>query len=300
MREELSATLEAVGLPPLRRAGQPLALASSRRFPDGAAWHIEIPSVEGPDALEAVLQEARRLSIPIHRVSQGSGVLLLSDDELAAMARIGADAGYEVVLWAGPRSGWDISAMARSSSGATSSAAVRGPAGIAAGVEEALRAAAAGIDGVLVADTGLLWALGRAKVAGKLPGDFVLKTSLALPTTNPATAIALTEMGATSLNLPTDLPLADIAAIRAAVDVPLDCYIEGADDFAAPLRYHEITELVEVAAPVHLKFGLRNVAGVYPAGGHLAATVVAATRERVRRAALGVEALRRRGAPEIL
>jgi hypothetical protein len=53
-----------------------------------------------------------------------------------------------------------------------------------------------------------------------------------------------------------------------------------------------------VAAPVHLKFGLRNVAGVYPAGGHIAATVVSASRERVRRAAIGLETLRRR-APEL-
>lgn len=53
-----------------------------------------------------------------------------------------------------------------------------------------------------------------------------------------------------------------------------------------------------MAAPVHLKFGLRNVAGVYPAGGHIAATVVSASRERVRRAAIGLETLRRR-APEL-
>jgi hypothetical protein len=74
----------------------------------------------------------------------------------------------------------------------------------------------------------------------------------------------------------------------------LDIYIEGADDFAAPLRYHEIDEIVAVAAPVQLKFGLRNTPGVYPAGGQLAATVISASRERVRRAAIGLETLRRR------
>jgi len=170
--------------------------------------------------------------------------------------------------------------------------------GLSASLKAGLAALPAGIDGVLVSDVGLLWALGRAKRAGRLPADFVLKTSLALPTMNPASARVYVELGATSLNLATDLPVADIAGIREAVDVPLDCYIEGADDFAAPLRYHEIEEIVEVAAPVHLKFGLRNVAGVYPAGGHIAATVVSASRERVRRAAIGLETLRRR-APEL-
>jgi hypothetical protein len=273
-------------------------LASERRFADGSAWRVEIPSVEGPEAMRAVMAESAARAVPVHRVSQGSGIALLTDAELAEMAELGRASGYEVVLWAGLRAAWDISAMARSASGATGAAASRGASAIAAGLEEAMRAADAGIDGVLVSDVGLLWALGRAKRAGKLPADFVLKTSLALPTMNPASARVYVELGATSLNLATDLPIADIASIREAVDVPLDCYIEGADDFAAPLRYHEIDQIVEVAAPVHLKFGLRNVAGVYPSGGHIAATVVAASRERVRRAAIGLETLRHR-APQL-
>jgi hypothetical protein len=50
---------------------------------------------------------------------------------------------------------------------------------------------------------------------------------------------------------------------------------------------------VRVAAPVYLKFGLRNAPDVYPAGTHLEATTVALTRERVRRARLGMELLAR-------
>ncbi len=269
------------------------ARASEGRFPDGAPWRVEIPSVEGPEAFQAVLDESAKLKVVVHRVSQGSGVTLLSDIELRDMAEMGKGSGVEVVLWVGARAAWDISAMARSSSGAAAASSVRGARGISSGLEEALRAAEAGVQGVLMADVGLLWALGRAKQAGILPAQFVLKTSLALPAMNPASAKLYADLGATSINLPTDLPLDDIWAIRRAVAVPLDCYIEGADDFAAPLRYHEIGEIVSVAAPVNLKFGLRNVGGVYPAGGHLSATVVSASRERVRRASLGIEALSR-------
>jgi len=39
---------------------------------------------------------------------------------------------------------------------------------------------------------------------------------------NPASARVYVDLGATSLNLATDLPVADIAGIREAVDVPLD------------------------------------------------------------------------------
>ncbi|MDQ3856800.1 MAG: hypothetical protein M3281_10470, partial [Chloroflexota bacterium] len=63
--------LESLGLPP----GDATALPdSAKRFPDGAQYRVEIPSTEGPVALRAVLDEAERQGIGIHRVSQGSGV----------------------------------------------------------------------------------------------------------------------------------------------------------------------------------------------------------------------------------
>ena len=55
----------------------------------------------------------------------------------------------------------------------------------------------------------------------------------------------------------------------------------------------EVPELVRVAAPVHLKFTVRNAPGLYPSGEHLAGPAVASARERVRRAAIGVALLRR-------
>lgn len=263
------------------------------RFPDGRRYHVEIPSVETPEALTAVLDEASRRGIRVDRVSQGSGVSLLLDAELREMAAMARESEVELVLWCGLRCSWDISAMARSSSGSVAAAAVRGRLGLEAALDESLRAAQAGVSGVLVADVGVLTMLGEAKHMGVLPESFVLKTSLALPCANPATARSYVAAGATSLNLPTDLPLAEIGAIREKVTVALDCYVEGADDFGAPLRYHEIAQLVEVASPVHLKFGLRNARSIYPAGAHLASEVIGSARERVRRAAIGLETLDR-------
>jgi hypothetical protein len=51
--------------------------------------------------------------------------------------------------------------------------------------------------------------------------------------------------------------------------------------FSALLRH---PELIRVAAPIYLKFGLRNSPDVYPSGTHLENTVIALSRERVRRA----------------
>src|SRR5215212_7606503 len=101
--------LESIGLPP----GDLHDLPDSRkRFPDGALYRVEIPSVEGPACLDAVLEEADRRDVRVHRVSQGSGVFLQTDGELERLARTGAEASVEISLFARPNAGWDTSAMA--------------------------------------------------------------------------------------------------------------------------------------------------------------------------------------------
>src|SRR6185295_19872117 len=80
---------------------------SPKRFPDGAQYRIEIPSVETPEALAAVLEEADRQKVLIHRASQGSGIMMLTDAELTKMLRISKDAKIELSLFVGPRAGYD-------------------------------------------------------------------------------------------------------------------------------------------------------------------------------------------------
>ncbi|HMD35448.1 MAG TPA: hypothetical protein VKH42_10790, partial [Vicinamibacterales bacterium] len=56
--------------------------ASSKRFADGAPYRIEIPSCEGPKAMEAVVAAARDHGVRVDRISQGSGVMLQTGDEI--------------------------------------------------------------------------------------------------------------------------------------------------------------------------------------------------------------------------
>src|SRR3954447_14417232 len=109
---------------------------SAKRFPDGAQYRVEIPSTEGPRCLEAVLEEAERLDVRVHRVSQGSGVFMLTDAELAEMARIGADAKCEVSLFARPSAGWGTSAMVRSPAGAIAAATAHGQEQVVAALDD--------------------------------------------------------------------------------------------------------------------------------------------------------------------
>jgi hypothetical protein len=146
---------------------------------------------------------------------------------------------------------------------------------------------------VLIADIGVLAVFRALREAGALPRDMQAKISVMLPAANPSTARILEDLGANTLNLPTDLTLAQTAAIRAAVDIPLDIYVESPDNIGGFVRHYEVAEIVRIAAPVYLKFGLRNAPDVYPAGSHLEATTVALSRERVRRARLGLDILHR-------
>ena len=270
---------------------------SAARFPDGAAFRIEIPSTEGPRCLEAVLEEAARLDVPVHRVSQGSGSFLLTDAELDEMVRMAAEARVEVSLFAQPGAGWGPSASARSEAGGGVAGASHGQDGVVFAVEDIKRSAAFGVRSVLIADLGLLVVFAAMREAGELPSDMQAKISVAFPIANASTAQALVALGANTLNLVTDLSLSQIAAIRAAVDAPIDFYIESPDNFGGFVRHYELPELIRVASPVYVKFGLRNAPNLYPYGTHLEQTAIALSRERVRRARLAMEMLMRAGIP---
>jgi peptidase U32-like protein len=282
--------LRSVGLPDHDLGELP---ESGKRFPDGAHYRIEIPSTEGPRVFEAVLEEAERRDVPVVRVSQGSGVFMHTNDELDEMARLGALAGVEVSLFARPNAGWDASAMARAPVGPLVGPVARGADQLVAVLEDVRRAAAHGIRSVLIQDLGALSMFAAMRAAGELPADMQAKVSVMMPVANPASARVVVDLGASTINLPTDLTLAQIAAIRAAIDVPLDIYVECPDNLGGFVRFYEIAELIRVAAPVYLKFGLRGTIDPYPAGLHVDAQLVALGRERVRRARLALDLLRR-------
>ncbi len=266
--------------------------ASSKRFADGGQWRVELPTIEGPAALAAALAEADRRGVPVHRVSQGSGIGLLTDDELREMLERGAQAGVEVCLFHA-RAAWDVGVQASSSGGRVAAGALRGPDQLRHAVQDIEHGCALGLRSVLVSDLGLLATLARMRSDGALPADLILKVSAALPVANPATARVLEELGADTLNLVTDLSLATIAAIRAAVDVPLDVYVEAPDDFGGAIRHHEVPELVRLAAPIYLKYGVRNHQLLYPSGGQLEELAIKLAVERVRRAQISLGYLAR-------
>ena len=270
---------------------------SDARFADGLRYRIEIPSVEGPVVLRAVLEEADARGVPVRRVSQGSGVMMLTDAEIAELAALGAERGVEVSLFLGPRGAWDHGGQSFAT--AAVGGVARGQAAVDWSIAEARRAVSLGIRSVLVADVGVLATLGRLKREGDLPESLVLKTSVLLPCANPPTARALEELGASTINVTTDLTASALGEIRAACAAPLDVYVEVPDDQGGFVRFYEVPAMIRAAAPMYVKLGLRNAPIIYPAGLHLQDVAVKLGRERVRRAELVLRLLEEQ-APELV
>ena len=271
------------------------APASNLRFPDGAQYRIEIPSTEGPKAFRALLYEADLLKVPIHRVSQGSGIMLLSDGEVTEMRDLGAPRGIEVNLFVGPRATFDIGAQAYSAAGKALGLSLRGTEQLVHAIEDVRRATDLGIQSVLVSDIGLLAILGRMKRAGDMPENLILKTSVMMAPANAASARVLEDLGASTINVPSDLSLPQLASIRAAIDVPIDLYVEAPDNIGGFIRHYEVPDFIRVAAPLYVKLGLRNAPDIYPSGSHLEATAISLSKERVRRARLVLDMIARYG-----
>jgi hypothetical protein len=278
--------------------------ASPATFPDGAAFRIEIPSVEGPGVLDAVLRAAEAEGITVNRVSQGSGALLLRAGELRDMAQAGHDTGTEVCLFVGPRERYGPGAHPRSPDGAAHGDQVRGVRQLRYALEDVRRAVEQGIRSFLVADLGLLRAVTAAQARGDLPAGIVWKVSASMAPSNPLTLRVLEELGGSeaggsstgggiTVNIPSDVTVAELADMRAASGVPLDLYVESPDALGGIVRGHELGDLIAAGAPLYAKFGLRNAAGVYPSGRHLEAVAAANCVEKVHRAAAALEWLDR-------
>jgi hypothetical protein len=221
--------------------------------------------------------------------------MLHTEKELREMSRIAADAGLEISLFIGPREEWGVSAMSRGPEGAALNGSVRGMRQLRYAVEDSLRAIECGIRGLLIADLGVLQVLADARKANQIPKDVVFKVSVMKAPSNPATVKVLESLGGDTINLPTDLTLNELAEMRGVTSLPIDLYVEAPDSLGGVVRGNEAADLIAVASPLYVKFGLRNSRGLYPSGMHLDADAALIAREKVRRAEISLEWIHRSG-----
>jgi len=227
---------------------------SKKRFPDKCHYRIEISGVERPSTLEALIDEMEKRDVPVHRlISMVMGATLLSDDEMEQFARMAKDAKLEVIVTPGPRTLWDLGGQVRTAEGALSGIRFRGSDNLAYVIADIKRAIEFGFRGFLVVDEGLLWLLNEMRKAGDIPKDVVFKVSILAGHANPAGAKVLEMLGADTFNPVADLTLPMLAAIRKAIDIPIDVHVLLFDSFGGFNRIWEAPEITRITAPCYYK-----------------------------------------------
>jgi len=258
MFDETRKFLVSQGLP----AGDAYDLPTSTlRFPDGAHYRLEVPTINTADAIKALLGEADKLGITINRVDETYGAFRHTLAEMKEYAAACKDHGCELNMSVGPRATYDTSATRLSEQGVRISYRLRGQEQIIRAIEDVKRIAETGIRGVLVYDEGLLWLLVALRKEGGLPKKMQFKLSAHVGHCNPASFKMLEDMGADSINPVRDLTLPMIAALRQTVKVPLDVHTDNPPGSGGFIRDYEAPEMVRVGAPIHLKTGNSCVAG---------------------------------------
>jgi hypothetical protein len=247
-----------LGLPPGDCFDMP---SSDQRFPDGAAFRIECPTVNSAEAVECLLDTAHANGTTINRVTETYGMFRHTRAEIKEYCRLCRDYGAELLMSVGPRATYDTGATVLSPQGVRISYRLRGMEQMLRAVEDVKRGYDLGVRGFLIYDEGMLWLVGQMRRDGALPSDIVFKTSAHLGHCNPCSFKLLESLGADSINPVRDLQIPMIAALRAAVKVPLDVHTDNPPGSGGFIRVYEAPEIVRVAAPLHCKTGNSVVGG---------------------------------------
>jgi hypothetical protein len=229
---------------------------SPRSFPDGANYRIEIAGVERASTMAAMVDEAQKRGVVVHRVIAAVGGSTYCDfQELKDMASMAREAEVEMVMTVGHRKGWDTGSKEMSTSeGCMQGFRLRGSDSISYHIADLMRSVEAGFRGFLVYDEGVLFLLNKMRAEGLLPKETIFKFSVFGGYCSAAGAKVIESLGANSLNPASDVGLPILGSIRRAVDIPLDVYMIVVDSFGGMFRAYEGPEIVRVASPCYFKF----------------------------------------------
>ena len=199
--------LKSIGLP----GGDAYDLPTSqKRFKDGGQYRFEVPGIQGPKVMKALLEAMDSYGLYLHRVTQTQGIMRLTDEEIAKMVELAHQWQTDLILAIGPRATTDTSASVHTEEGVRMGYRLRGQEQIVRAIEDVKRAARLGCRGFLVYDEGCLWVLGQMRKDGEIPADCHFKVSAHAGHGNPASAKLLESIGADSINPVRDIQLVHV------------------------------------------------------------------------------------------
>ncbi len=228
---------------------------SDKTFNDGGQYRFEVPGIQSPKTMKALLNEANNQNLTIHRITQTKGIMLLTDEEIITMCDLAKNNDCELFLSVGPRATYDTSATAQTPEGSRISYRLRGFNNLVYAIEDVKRAAKLGVRGILLYDEGLLYVLNQMRKEKILPENIHFKMSAHTGHGNPASAQLLELNGLNSFNPVRDLQIPMLASIRNSINIPIDLHTENPKSSGGFIRHYEVPMFIKVAAPVYLKTG---------------------------------------------
>ncbi|MFZ5946226.1 MAG: hypothetical protein ACOYVD_19220 [Bacillota bacterium] len=224
-------------------------------FPDGAHYRNEVAGIENVKVLEAMIDEAEKRNVPIHRIiATVGGATVLTKSELKELSQMASSKGLEVIMNPYTSRGWDNGRQFATPEGYVSGMRVRGADNFYYVLKCMERCIEAGIRGFLVTDEGMLSVVSKLRDEGVFPKDIIFKVSVFAGHGSPAGAALLKTLGANTFNPLADLTLPMLASIRKAVDIPMDVYTTLVDSMGGFNRMIEAAEIARICAPVYFKF----------------------------------------------
>jgi hypothetical protein len=230
--------------------------SSEKTFSDGAQWRIEIAGIERASTMEALLDEAQKRNVIIHRIIGTVGGSTYCDfEELKAIAQMACENKIEAVITIGHRKGWDAGAKeSATAEGAMQGFRLRGCDNICYFIADMMRNIEAGFRAFLVYDEGVLFLVDKMRKQGLIPKETIFKFSVFGGYCSAAGAKIVESLGANSMNPSSDVSLPILASIRKTVNIPLDVYVSVVDSFGGMFRAYEAPEIARIASPCYFKF----------------------------------------------
>ncbi|MDU1108649.1 MAG: U32 family peptidase, partial [Enterobacter sp.] len=253
-----------------------------------------IPAVNNLMMLETIVSALRESEIYCTRFNETHGSFLRSDREIKEMLQLCHENNYGMLFGLGPRPEYDVkSSFYRTEFGMEQGRQLNNNDAISHSIEEALRLSELGCRGLIVYDPGVLFILNELRKKEILPANMKFKTSSHCMVTNAIIARLMADAGADSITTAHDLSLATMYEIRRfnpdlVIDIPIDVYASK----GGYLRFYEVGELAQIAAPMYLKVGASAQSHPYDSVGAPVAI------ERVRRLGLVLDHLQQ-VAPEL-
>ncbi len=246
---------------------------SPKKFPDGANYRIEVSGIETVSILGAVVDEAKKQKIPIHRaIATVAGSSFYSDNDLTALAHLAAKEKIEVIICPGDLAHGFFGNPNRNLNWQNAKE-------MNSYICEIFRCVDIGFRGFLVWSGPMLKVLNNLRFQDELPEETIFKVSTFANSCNVYDFFSHAEDGANTINAANGLTLANLSQIRRSLcdEVAIDVHITFWQQVIVKVprgEFHSITvpysriedapEIARVASPVYFKFEKGNLGiGVY-------------------------------------